>query len=132
MRSSFAFFGVALLLSDNVFCLVFRDRPQRHIDLLRTNDDPLHTRADEGAVDDCASRALRGIGRRPCLLLKRAANQPLDLWAGDARDRAGVRLVALQDRLRDVIAVAHALLVGVARAHRMAPVVEDEPRENRR
>ena len=37
-----------------------------------------------------------------------------------------------EDGLRDVIPIAHALFVGVARAHRIAAVVEDPPREQGR
>jgi len=55
-----------------------------------------------------------------------------DVWSGRARDAAGLCFPVLQHGLRDVVAVAHATLVGMARAHAIVPIVADETRQEGR
>ena len=55
----------------------------------------------------------------------------LDLRRRDARDRSGVGLATLQQGVRDIVAVANALLAGVGRGHRIAPIVEELACEQR-
>src|ERR1700758_3753119 len=57
-------------------------------------------------------------------------NQTLDLWSRHAGDAAGFRLAILQQRLRDIVTVAHALLVGMRRAHAIAAVIKKAVDEN--
>ena len=54
----------------------------------------------------------------------------LDLGRRHARDAAGLVLSVLQERVRDIIAVAHAELVRMRRAHAVAAVVEDAAGQN--
>ena len=59
--------------------------------------------------------------------------QLLDVWSRDAGDAACFVLAVLQHGLRDIVAVAHALLVGVARAHQVAAIIEEKAgKEGRR
>ena len=53
-------------------------------------------------------------------------DQPLDLRRRDPADRARSALSFLQKGLRDIVTVTHALLVGVARAHPIATVIEQK------
>jgi len=48
-------------------------------------------------------------------------NPLLEVWRAHPGDGSGLRLAALDQGLRDIVAVAHTLLVGMARAHRVAP-----------
>src|SRR5207244_3773184 len=48
-----------------------------------------------------------------------------DLRRGHPGDAAGVRLPFLQNRMGDIVAVAHPELIGVGRAHPAAAVIED-------
>jgi hypothetical protein len=50
-------------------------------------------------------------------------NEALDFGSRHAVDAAGFRLAILQQRLRDVVPVTHALLVGMRRAHPVAAIV---------
>jgi hypothetical protein len=68
----------------------------------------------------------------PDLMPKRCDDQFLDVWSRDAGDAAGFVLAVLQHRLRDVVAIAHALLVGMARAHQVASIIEEKTREEGR
>ncbi len=51
-------------------------------------------------------------------------DDPLDSFRRDPRERSGFFLPTLVQNGRDIIAVAHSLLDGVARRHRVAPIVE--------
>jgi hypothetical protein len=66
------------------------------------------------------------------LMPKRGDYQFLDVRSRDAGDAAGFVLAVLQHRLRDVVAIAHALLVGVARAHQVTAIIEEKTREEGR
>src|ERR1035437_1122384 len=55
-----------------------------------------------------------------------------DLSGRHTRDATGFGLSLLQDRVRHIISVTHTELVGVRRAHAVAPVVEDATGENGR
>src|SRR6202030_3577953 len=66
------------------------------------------------------------------LMPKRGDYQFFDVWCRDGGDAAGSLLAVLQHRLRDVVAIAHALLVGVARAHQVAAIIEEKTREEGR
>src|ERR1019366_3123817 len=59
------------------------------------------------------------------------AHEGLDIGRRHPGDRSGFGLAALQECLRYIIPIPHALLVGMARAHRIAAIVEDETREDR-
>ena len=48
----------------------------------------------------------------------------LNILRRDASHRAGIRLVALQESCRHIIAIANAALHGIARRHSVAAVVE--------
>ena len=52
-------------------------------------------------------------------------------WAATRAHRSSLRLSALHQRGRDVVAIAHALLDRVARAHAVAPIVEQRARQER-
>jgi hypothetical protein len=73
-----------------------------------------------------ASGDLNGNG------IKYAEQKFLDIRSRDAGDAARFVLALLQHRLRDIVAVTHALLVGVARAHQVAAIVEEKTREEGR
>src|SRR3954453_5163697 len=49
----------------------------------------------------------------------------LDLGCRDPRDRSGLAPAALREDRRDIVAIADAALLGRARSHRVAAVVED-------
>src|SRR6266516_1912411 len=57
-------------------------------------------------------------------------HERLDLGGGEPGDAAGARLPFLQNRMGDVVAVAHPELVGVGRAHPAAAVVENAAGED--
>ena len=65
----------------------------------------------------------------PNLMPKRGDDQLLDVWSRDAGDAAGFVLAVLQHGLRDIVAIAHALLIGVARG---SSGCRDHRREGRR
>jgi len=63
---------------------------------------------------------------------KRGYDQFLDVRRRDAGDAAGFVLAVLQHGLRDIVAIAHALLVGMARAHQVAAIIEEKTGEEGR
>ena len=93
------------------------------------DDDPLDASADEIAV----WREIRCLSHLLIVaqgLRNRLGNKRLDVGRRDAGDRTCLGLAVLQQRLRDIVAIAHAFLVGVARTHRIAAIVEDPTREH--
>jgi hypothetical protein len=60
------------------------------------------------------------------------ADESLDIGRRHAGNRSGFGLAVLKQSLRDVVPVPRALLVGMARAHRIAAIVEDQSSEDRR
>jgi hypothetical protein len=62
----------------------------------------------------------------------RRDDQLLDVWSRCAGDAACILLAILQHGLRDIVAVAHALLVGAARAHQVAAIIEEKAAEEGR
>src|ERR1700730_7570956 len=65
-------------------------------------------------------------------LADRIDDDQFDIRPGYARDRPGFGFSVLQDGLRDVISVSDALLVGVAGAHGIAAIIEDQAHEQGR
>ncbi len=55
----------------------------------------------------------------------RLGDPSFDLHRWDANDEPGIALATLQDRLRNVVAVATSALGRVARAHAVAAIVEE-------
>ena len=62
----------------------------------------------------------------------RASDQRLDIRRTNARGRADGGLTVLQQRVGDIVAIAHALLVGVARAHQVPAIIEDQSHQRGR
>ena len=52
-------------------------------------------------------------------------DQSLDVGRRDSGDEAGFVRLPLQQGMRDIVTVPHALLVGMRRRHRIVAVVED-------
>jgi hypothetical protein len=84
------------------------------------NDDPFDARFDEFAID----RMIDGGGRRQ-MFADRASSNRFDVRRRDAGNGASLILPTLQQRVRDVLAIAHALLGGVARTHGVAAIVKN-------
>jgi hypothetical protein len=80
---------------------------------------------DQGAIRDRGWRL--GFNNCSTVSVKSVEHQRLDLGSRHARDAAGLLLSMLQQRVRDIVPVAHSELVGVGRAHAVAAVVEDAP-----
>jgi hypothetical protein len=93
-------------------------------DAVRPNDGSV-----QSSVDDLA---VAGLCLDVATYSERADHKLLYLQRRDARDRSGVGLATLQKGVRDTVAVAHALLAGVGRGHRIAPIVEELACEQRR
>ena len=102
----------------------------------RARHDALDLQSHEIAVAEFPQRRRLTWDNLPIdvlnLMPKRGAYQFFDVWCRDASDAAGFLLAVLQHRLRDVVAIAHALLVGVARAHQVAAIIEEKTREEGR
>ncbi len=57
-------------------------------------------------------------------------HEPLDFLGGDASDHTGTCFVILQSGLADIVMISLTIALGrIARAHRVAPVVEQSPGE---
>src|SRR5208282_883573 len=84
--------------------------------------------ADRDAINPVANVGLRG--RTVCgQLVDGFRDERFDLGGGNADDRSRFALLALQSRLRDVIAPALGPLPRPGRAHPVAPIVEKLSRE---
>jgi hypothetical protein len=74
--------------------------------------------------------------RRISLLIEggahRSNDELFDVRSGNASDSSGLALSSLKQRMRDIVAIAYASLVGVRGRHRVAPVVEHFANEKRR
>jgi len=110
--------------------------PERHVDISRTQHDALDLQSHEIAVAELQRRGRLAWDNLPIdvpnLMPNRGDYQLLDVWSRDAGDAACFVLAVLQHGLRDIVAVAHALLVGVARAHQVAAIIEEKAGEEGR
>jgi hypothetical protein len=97
--------------------------------MARAQHDALDLQSHEIAVAEFPQRRHLTWDNLPIdvlnLMPKRGDYQFLDVWRRDAGDAADFVLAVLQHGLRDIVAVAHALLVGVARAHQVAAIIEE-------
>src|SRR6202030_4151971 len=107
--------------------------PERDVDMSRAQHDALDLQSHEIAVAEFPQR--RTWDNLPIvlnLMPKRGDYQFLDVRSRDAGDAAGFLLAVLQHGLRDIVAITHALLVGMARAHQVAAIIEEKTREEGR
>src|ERR1700674_849728 len=63
---------------------------------------------------------------------ERVGDQSLNVGRRDSGDGASFAGASLQQGVRDIVTIPHALLVRMRRRHRIAAVVEDTPGEKRR
>jgi hypothetical protein len=126
----------ASVLTSTVPALPAKRAPQRDVDITRAEHDALDLQSHKIAVAEFLQQGRLACGNLPIdflnLMLKRGDYQFLDVRSRDAGDAARSVLALLQHRLRDVVAIAYALLVGVARAHQVAAIIIEKAREERR
>jgi hypothetical protein len=97
----------------------------RDVDITRTKYDALNLQSHKIAVAEFHQRGrLAWDNDVPKLMPNRGDNQFFNVWSRDSGDAACFVLAVLQLGLRYIVVVAHALLIGMARAHQVAAIIE--------
>ena len=102
--------------------------PHLQLDVPGGKRDPLDMALDQVSIT-VRDWVWRGGAARLQIIAQCGDDKRLDLGRRHPPDRAGASFV-LQQRLGDVIAIAHATLVGMARAHALAAIVKQTTGQN--
>ena len=98
--------------------------PQPQLEMIRSQCHPLEMALEELKI--IVGQLLPGVAG-PEVAAQRRNDERLNLGGGNAADQSGRLGLSLQHRLRDVIAVADAALVGMAWAHAVAEMSNRRP-----
>jgi hypothetical protein len=99
---------------------------QLHVDRIRAHDDACDETLHDLAIREIISQLRTELSSRA----NRLHDEPFQRRGRYARDGAGLILAALKEGMGHIVAISHAILVGVAGCHSVAAVVEDAARQD--